>query len=74
MKTTEELKTKISKYFKTETSNVIIKDEEHRENIKGKNLKNGMPIYVLMNTGVDGEQVSEFCGWIIARRWYKENC
>jgi len=37
-------------------------------------LKTGMPVYVNMNTGFEGEEVSEFSGWIINGRWYQENC
>lgn len=74
MKTIDEFKTKIARYFKTEVSNVIIEDSVIRENYKTKKLESGMPVYVNMNNGVDGEVVSEFSGWIINNRWYKENC
>ena len=68
------LKKRIAKHFNTSILNVNIEDSETRENYKGKKLQNGMPVFVKMNTGVEGEEVLEFSGWIINNRWYKENC
>lgn len=66
---------RIAKYFDVEISKIKIGESEHRENYRGKNLENGCPVFVLMNTGVEiDEENCEFFGWIINGRWIKENC
>jgi hypothetical protein len=71
MKTIEE---RIAKHLNVEVSKVNIGESEYRENWKGKKLESGCPVYVTMDTGVDNEEVNEFFGWIINKRWIKENC
>lgn len=66
------IKQRIADYFNVNIDAVEICEPEERENHKGKKLKDGSPVYVLMNLGVDGEPSSEFVGWIINGKWYNE--